>query len=75
MILDVNRKVMSAEQREILQPSGEQGPAWQAAAASGFDMSLVELSLGLERWDRLLEHDDALAFATRLRDAVEPSHA
>ena len=66
---------MIAARGEGLQPSGREGSAWQAAVASGFDMSLVELSLALSPWDRLLEYDDTQAFATRLRAAVGPLHA
>ena len=47
----------------------ELGPAWRAACAEGFDMSLIELSLSKTPWERLLEHDDALQFAARLREA------
>ena len=46
------------------------GPAWRAAEEAGFDMSLVELSLGKTAWDRLLDHDRALAQAELLKDAM-----
>jgi hypothetical protein len=45
------------------------GPAWRAAVAEGLDMSLVELSLDKTPWQRLLEHDEALEFAAKLREA------
>jgi hypothetical protein len=47
--------------------SAQQGEAWRAACAQGMDMSLVELSLQKTPWERLLEHDDALQFAAKLR--------
>jgi hypothetical protein len=46
-----------------------QSPAWQAALAEGLDMSLVELSLEKTAWERLVEHDEALEFAEKLRKA------
>ena len=45
------------------------GPAWRAAIAEGFDMSLVELSLQKTPWERMLEHDEALEFADQLKAA------
>ena len=45
------------------------GPAWRAAEAAGFDMSLIEISLAKTPWERVLNHEDALTFATMLREA------
>jgi hypothetical protein len=55
----------------ILIAGAKEGLAWRAAVAAGLDMSLVELSLQKTPWERLLEHDEALEFADRLRDAVD----
>jgi len=38
------------------------GPAWRAAAEFGFDMSLVEDSLGMTPEQRLDEHQQLLDF-------------
>ena len=53
----------------VINPATTQGPAWQAAIAEGLDMSLVELSLEKTPWERLLQHDEALEFADKLREA------
>ena len=50
------------------------GPAWRQAAAEGIDMSLVEQSLGKSPWVRLLDHDQALGFALKLRMAGPRPH-
>lgn len=73
--LEVNTKVTGPERGVGLNCPGAKDSAWQAAIDSGFDMSLVELSLALTPWERLLEHDDAQAFAARLRAAMTDSHA
>lgn len=46
------------------------GPAWREAEAYGFDMSLVEISLGKTPADRVREHDDAISFAGHLAAAT-----
>ena len=71
----MNAKVAKAKRTESGRAPSRQGPAWAAAVASGFDMSLVESSLGKPPWDRLLEHDDAQAFAARLQAAAGRPHA
>jgi hypothetical protein len=53
----------------------ESGPAWRAAEAAGMDMSLVEANLAKTPWERMLEHEDALAFAEKLRAAGQAYHA
>jgi hypothetical protein len=53
----------------------EAGPAWAEALATGFDMSLVKISLGKTPWERLLEHDAALDFAAALQGASITRHA
>ncbi len=47
----------------------EAGPAWQKAVAEGMDMSLVERNLVKGPWERLLDHDQALALADVLQAA------
>jgi hypothetical protein len=66
-------KQLTADRGEGIAPNFQEGPAWKAAIESGFDMSLIELNLELEPWERLLQHDDTLAFAMRLQAAVKES--
>lgn len=47
------------------------GPAWRAAHDAGHDMSLIESSLELTPWQRMLQHDAVLAFHNELRAAAE----
>jgi hypothetical protein len=67
-------KVPDAESVDGVELSERPGRAWAAAVASGFDMSLVELSLEKTPWERLREHDDAQTFAARLRIASTQAH-
>lgn len=60
---------------EATTPSGQPGPAWQAAIDAGLDMSLVELSLSKTPWERMQDHDQALAFAEMLREAGRAHNA
>jgi hypothetical protein len=43
--------------------------------ASDFDISLLEQSLFLSPWERMLANDDALNFAESLRTAMERRNA
>jgi hypothetical protein len=43
--------------------------------ADDMDLSLLEESLGLTPWERMLANDDALNFADSLRTAVKSRHA
>jgi hypothetical protein len=52
----------------------ERGPAWRAAEAAGNDMSLIELSLAKTPWERMQEHDRALAQIEMLRAASVRPH-
>ncbi len=45
------------------------GPAWRAAAAYGFDMSLIEASLELTPEQRLAEHQQAINFMIELQES------
>ncbi len=45
------------------------GPAWRAACEEGIDMALMEDALRLTRWERLLEHDRALALVRMVEQA------
>ena len=45
--------------------------AWDAAAAMGIDMSLIELSLSRTPAERFREHSRALRFAWELREAMK----
>jgi hypothetical protein len=48
----------------------EAGPAWRAAHDSGLDMSLIEESLMLTPWERLLANDRALALVRMVEQAT-----
>ena len=50
------------------------GPAWRAAAAYGFDMSLIEESLKLTPEERLAEHQQVINFLIELQESGE-AHA
>jgi len=45
------------------------GSAWREAEASGVDMSLLEHSLRLTPWERIVEHQHALELAEMLQKA------
>ena len=51
------------------------GPAGQGAADRDIDLSLLEESLRLTPWERMLANDDALNFAETLRAAMKRRHA
>jgi len=53
------------------QPLGKPGPAWKAAEAYGFDMSLIEANLALTPLERIRAHNRALNTALELRSAME----
>ena len=49
--------------------------AWEAAAAMGIDMSLIELSLSRTTAERFREHARALQLAWELREAMKKRNA
>ena len=49
--------------------------AWEAAAAMGIDMSLIELSLSRTPAQRFHEHNRALRLAWELREAMKKRNA
>ena len=51
------------------------GPAGQGAEDQAIDLSLLEESLRLTPWERMLANDDALNFAESLRAAMKRRHA
>ncbi len=51
------------------------GPADQGAEDRDIDLSLLEESLRLTPWERMLANDDALNFAESLRAAMKRRHA
>jgi hypothetical protein len=53
----------------------ETAPAGRGAWASDVDLSLLEQSLSLTPWERMLANDDASNFAESLRAAMERRHA
>ena len=50
-------------------PSRSYGPAWDAAVAAGFDMTLIEHSLTLTYAERAQRLQDFLNFSFELRQA------
>jgi hypothetical protein len=48
--------------------------AWEAAAAMGIDMSLIEYSLGLSTDERMFQHDCALRTVLMLEEAGKQLH-
>jgi hypothetical protein len=50
------------------------GPAWRAAEAEGFDMSLIVETLRMPVAERLRQHDLALTSALSLRQAFIEQH-
>ena len=49
--------------------------AWEEAEAEGMDVSLIECNLQKSVWERMLNHDRALAFALELRAAMKRRQA
>jgi len=58
--------IQPAKSANALRPPGA---AWRAAEASGVDMSLLEHSLSLSAWERMVEHQHALELAEMLQKA------
>ncbi|MEK7270910.1 MAG: hypothetical protein AAB215_08235 [Planctomycetota bacterium] len=52
-------------------PLAHPGPAWRAAEAAGYDMSLVEGALRLTPIERIRANDRALRMAVSLQKAME----
>ena len=50
------------------------GPTGQGAEVGDIDLSLLEESLRLTPWERMLANDDALNFAESLRAAMKRQH-
>jgi hypothetical protein len=59
--------------KRAAQQSGKQPAAWQAAAAYGCDMALLEEYLAMTPEQRVQAHRSALALAEQLRAAMEKS--
>ncbi len=47
------------------------GPAWRAAVAYGFDMSLIEIALSQTPEERLASHQRALDMVLAVKEAGE----
>ncbi|MEW6355847.1 MAG: hypothetical protein AB1696_05965 [Planctomycetota bacterium] len=52
----------------------EKGPAWRAAEAYGFDMSLIESNLHMTPMERIRAHDRVLNTILDLKRAEERFH-
>jgi hypothetical protein len=57
-----------------IQDLAEPGPAWKAAEAEGYDMSLIEENLRKTPMERIRAHSRALSMAMELREAMEKQH-
>jgi hypothetical protein len=64
----------SENQNEPLVMNDKPMSAWEAAAAMGIDMSLVEYSLGLTPDERMFQHDCALRTVLMLEEAGKQLH-
>ncbi|HTB62748.1 MAG TPA: hypothetical protein VK737_04090 [Opitutales bacterium] len=54
--------------------SDQDASTWRAAEAAGVDMSLLEHSLRLSPWERLVEHQRAFELVQTLQNAkIKPS--
>ena len=63
------------EQENILREAlSSYGSAWREAEASGVDMSLLEHSLRLTVWERLVEHQRAFELMQMLQSAKVRRH-
>jgi hypothetical protein len=65
------------EQNKSESPARNDKPmsAWEAAAAMGIDMSLIELSLQRTAAERFREHNRALRLAWELREEMKKRNA
>jgi hypothetical protein len=61
--------------RESLNEAAPAGAVGGEGAKPDLDISLLEDSLRLTPWERMLANDDALNFAELLRAAMERRHA
>jgi hypothetical protein len=59
----------------VKEAAASYGSADRGAEAGDIDLSLLEESLRLTPWERMLANDDALNFAESLRVAMERRHA
>jgi hypothetical protein len=63
----------SSEEEPAEKPA-QPSEAWRAAEEAGVDMSLLEHSLSLTVWERMVEHQHALELAEMLQNAkIKPS--
>jgi hypothetical protein len=58
----------------LKEESHSYGSAWREAEASGIDMSLLEHSLRLTVWERLVEHQHAFELVQMLQGAKIRRH-
>jgi hypothetical protein len=65
---------MRGNEIELVEKFAEPGPAWKAAEAEGYDMSLIEENLRKTPGERIRAHSRALAMADTLREAMEKQH-
>jgi hypothetical protein len=65
----------SENQNEPLVMNDKPMSAWEAAAAMGIDMSLIELNLSRTPAERFREHNRAMRLAWELREAMKKRNA
>ena len=66
---------MAPEKSEEMILSDKPMNAWEAAAAMGIDMSLIELNLSRTPAERFREHERAMRLAWELREAMKKRNA
>jgi len=64
----------NSEENSLRKTSPSYGAGWRAAEASGIDMSLIEHSLRLTVWERLVEHQHAFELVQTLQKAKLKRH-
>lgn len=62
------------EEQVLKETSPSYGSAWREAEASGIDMGLIEHSLRLSVWERLVEHQRAFELVQMLQKAKIKRH-
>ena len=66
-----NEVLLAMDEHTTTRAPLAKGPAWKAAEAYGFDMSLIECSLELTPAERIRQHSQALKTAMMLRASVK----
>jgi hypothetical protein len=68
-------KDSTSEESTLNETATAYGPGGRGAGAADIDITLLQHSLSLTPWERMLANDDALNFAESLRTAMERRNA